>query len=276
MPMAWVDMADLRWDKLSRTVQGPNARKIRASSGLAVVISRSRAGEVTCADRGAADSLRTDYRPGTGPSGGAAVAVRHAFGAIRAAKDALNNAAHEQTRAVARHRAEAHSAQYPTPTMADSLAGRGSGDLDRQQLTALPAVLDVPTAARALGLSRTAAYELIRTGEWPTPVFRLGRLIRIPTAPILELLGIDTVVERNKIEKEPGPTDAGPEERRMKGHTFSDAPVDRCTTSRATASTAPRCTAPGTTPTTCPRMRAGAEGRPARVASGPRRRPGRR
>jgi predicted DNA-binding transcriptional regulator AlpA len=64
--------------------------------------------------------------------------------------------------------------------------------MNRQQLAALPAVLDVPTAAKALGLSRTAAYELIRTGEWPTPVFRLGRLIRIPTAPILELLGIDT------------------------------------------------------------------------------------
>jgi predicted DNA-binding transcriptional regulator AlpA len=62
--------------------------------------------------------------------------------------------------------------------------------MDRTQLRALPAVIDVPTAAAALGLSRTGAYELIRTGEWPTPVFRLGRLIRIPTAPILELLGI--------------------------------------------------------------------------------------
>jgi excisionase family DNA binding protein len=62
--------------------------------------------------------------------------------------------------------------------------------MDRQQLAALPAVIDVPTAAKALGLSRTAAYELIRTGEWPTPVFRLGRLIRIPTAPLLDLLGI--------------------------------------------------------------------------------------
>lgn len=62
--------------------------------------------------------------------------------------------------------------------------------MDRKELLALPAVVDVPTAAAALNLSRTAAYELIRTGEWPTPVFRLGRLIRIPTAPILELLGI--------------------------------------------------------------------------------------
>lgn len=64
--------------------------------------------------------------------------------------------------------------------------------MDRRQLTALPAVIDVATAAKALGLSRTAAYELIRAGEWPTPVFRLGRLIRIPTAPVLELLGIAT------------------------------------------------------------------------------------
>lgn len=62
--------------------------------------------------------------------------------------------------------------------------------MNREQLVALPAVVDVPTAADALGLSRTAAYELIRAGEWPTPVFRLGKLIRIPTAPLLALLGI--------------------------------------------------------------------------------------
>ena len=63
--------------------------------------------------------------------------------------------------------------------------------MNRDELTALPAVVDVSTAAEALGLSRTSAYELIRTGAWPTPVFRLGRLIRIPTAPLLTLLGIE-------------------------------------------------------------------------------------
>lgn len=62
--------------------------------------------------------------------------------------------------------------------------------MNRDQLELLPAVVDVPTAAQALGLSKTAAYELIRTGGWPTPVFRLGKLIRIPTAPLLTLLGI--------------------------------------------------------------------------------------
>lgn len=63
--------------------------------------------------------------------------------------------------------------------------------MNRHELDALPAAVDVPTAARVLGLSRTAAYELIRVGGWPTPVFRLGRLIRIPTAPMLSLLGVE-------------------------------------------------------------------------------------
>ena len=67
--------------------------------------------------------------------------------------------------------------------------------MNRDELAALPAVVDLPTAAEALGLSRTSAYELIRTGAWPTPVFRLGRLIRVPTAPLLTLLGIETVIK---------------------------------------------------------------------------------
>ncbi len=62
--------------------------------------------------------------------------------------------------------------------------------MNRDELSALPTVVDVPTAAQALGLGKTAAYELIRCGEWPTPVLRLGKLIRIPTAPLLALLGV--------------------------------------------------------------------------------------
>lgn len=62
--------------------------------------------------------------------------------------------------------------------------------MSREQLIALPAVVDVPTAASILGLSRTTAYELIRVDQWPTPVLRLGKLIRVPTGPILDLLGV--------------------------------------------------------------------------------------
>ena len=67
--------------------------------------------------------------------------------------------------------------------------------MNREQLVALPAVVDVPTAASVLGLSRTTVYELIRIGDWPTPVLRLGKLIRLPTEPILELLGIQSATE---------------------------------------------------------------------------------
>lgn len=54
----------------------------------------------------------------------------------------------------------------------------------------IPPVVDVATAAAVLGIGRTAAYELIRLGNWPTPILRLGKLIRIPSAPLLELVGV--------------------------------------------------------------------------------------
>ena len=60
-------------------------------------------------------------------------------------------------------------------------------------VTALPPVLDVPTAGRLLGLGRSAAYDLVLAGLWPTPVLRFGRRLRIPTAPLLALLGLDPV-----------------------------------------------------------------------------------
>ncbi len=56
----------------------------------------------------------------------------------------------------------------------------------------LPPVLDLPTAARLLGVGRTAAYQLVREDQWPTPIIRVGQLIRVPTAPLLALLGIGT------------------------------------------------------------------------------------
>ena len=62
--------------------------------------------------------------------------------------------------------------------------------MTRDELLALPPVVDVPTAAKVLGVGRSAAYELVRTGQWPTPVLHLGRLIRVPTAPLVEVVGM--------------------------------------------------------------------------------------
>jgi excisionase family DNA binding protein len=65
-----------------------------------------------------------------------------------------------------------------------------STKVTEEQIRTLPPVVDVETAAAVLGVGRTAAYELIRMGKWPTPVLRLGKLIRIPTRPLLELVGV--------------------------------------------------------------------------------------
>jgi hypothetical protein len=56
----------------------------------------------------------------------------------------------------------------------------------------VPAVLDLVTAARLLGIGRTVAYQLVRQGKWPTPVIRLGSQIKVPSAPLFELVGLST------------------------------------------------------------------------------------
>ena len=61
-------------------------------------------------------------------------------------------------------------------------------DAQRTISDVMPVMLDVPEAARLLGVGRTLAYDLIRAGRWPTPVIRVGRLVRVPSGPILELL----------------------------------------------------------------------------------------
>ena len=62
--------------------------------------------------------------------------------------------------------------------------------MSRAELLALPAAVDLETAGRPFGIGRTKAHELARSGQFPVPVLRLGRTYRVPTAPILELLGI--------------------------------------------------------------------------------------
>jgi hypothetical protein len=52
------------------------------------------------------------------------------------------------------------------------------------------ATVDLMTAARALGLGRTKAYELARREQFPCRVIRIGETYRVPTAGLLELLGL--------------------------------------------------------------------------------------
>jgi len=58
------------------------------------------------------------------------------------------------------------------------------------EVAALPVVIDLVTAARALGMGRTSAYEAARRGDFPVPVMRVGRRYRVVTAHLHALLGV--------------------------------------------------------------------------------------
>jgi predicted DNA-binding transcriptional regulator AlpA len=61
--------------------------------------------------------------------------------------------------------------------------------MSRAELLELPAVVDLPTACRALGIGRTLGYTLARRGEFPCRVMRLGRLYRVATVSLLDSVG---------------------------------------------------------------------------------------
>lgn len=62
------------------------------------------------------------------------------------------------------------------------------------QAAKLPASLSLIEAAALLGIGRTHAYNLEAAGQFPVPVLHLGRVIRVPTAPLLRLLGLATPI----------------------------------------------------------------------------------
>jgi predicted DNA-binding transcriptional regulator AlpA len=52
--------------------------------------------------------------------------------------------------------------------------------MSSDEILALPSVVDLMTAARALGLGRTKAYELARRGHFPCRLIRVGSTYRVP------------------------------------------------------------------------------------------------
>lgn len=72
-----------------------------------------------------------------------------------------------------------------TPTPGGRYRSRGCAEpMTRAELLALPATVDVATAARALGISRTLAEQMIagsRDTPFPARVLRLGDIKRVCT-----------------------------------------------------------------------------------------------
>jgi hypothetical protein len=77
------------------------------------------------------------------------------------------------------------------------------------EIADLPAVTDLVTAGRALGLGRTKAYELARAGQFPCPVIRAGKNWMVPTAGLLALLGLPVPGSPDSDHGDPSPGLAG-------------------------------------------------------------------
>ncbi len=60
------------------------------------------------------------------------------------------------------------------------------------------ATVDLMTAALALGMGRTKAYDLARRDQFPCRVIRIGETYRVPTAGLLELLGVTAEETRSQ------------------------------------------------------------------------------
>lgn len=96
--------------------------------------------------------------------------------------------------------------------------------MSRDELMALPAVVRVEDAGRALGFGRQHSYNLVRQGLFPVPVLKLGNRYKIPTAPLLKYLG----VEPDHGVHTPVPTSSGnaPIRRAIRTHTKSGKLID--------------------------------------------------
>jgi hypothetical protein len=72
------------------------------------------------------------------------------------------------------------------------------------ELRNLPATVDLMTAARVLGLGRTKAYELAKREEFPCRVIRIGDTYRVPSAGLLDLLGVTSSEPATRPADAPG------------------------------------------------------------------------
>jgi predicted DNA-binding transcriptional regulator AlpA len=63
----------------------------------------------------------------------------------------------------------------------------------REEILALDAAVDIPTAGRCFKMGKSTAYDLARRGQFPVPVLPLGKSFRVTRASILAYLGIEDV-----------------------------------------------------------------------------------
>lgn len=56
-----------------------------------------------------------------------------------------------------------------------------------------PPTISIRAAADVLGIGHSSAYAAARNDDFPVPVIRIGGRIVVPTKPLLDLLGLDSL-----------------------------------------------------------------------------------
>lgn len=73
-------------------------------------------------------------------------------------------------------------------TLSSTPLRRYSGPWTREKITALGMTCGVETAAQIIGIGRTVAYRMVREGQWPTPIRKLGGRYLVTVQGLLDYL----------------------------------------------------------------------------------------
>jgi hypothetical protein len=94
--------------------------------------------------------------------------------------------------------------------MATSRPADLSRTLTQEELLALPAVIDLEMANRALAIGRSTGYSLAKQNRYPAKLLRLGNTYRVVTADLLRILEIGrSDAESAVAERKAGPGASG-------------------------------------------------------------------
>lgn len=84
---------------------------------------------------------------------------------------------------------KADTATLPEP----ALTPRHSTAMTTAEVLDLPPSVDLETACKAFRISPATGYRLVKSDDFPCPVVRLGRAIRVPKTGLLRVLGLEAV-----------------------------------------------------------------------------------
>lgn len=87
--------------------------------------------------------------------------------------------------------------------MSQEIDGRPLPQMTMDELFALPVGFSLTTAARALDLGKSSAYEMAAAGNFPCPVQRYGGQFRVSRPNLFRALGLDPAATARSEDQAP-------------------------------------------------------------------------